>query len=109
MNQLLIEFFGVQLMWYYGNFYSLVSIHYTEDYHEVDINNIKLYALFCVNLTFYLETSLINKNRNISGIHGHCHGHGCPSLYIEHFYLVLIIYILSSEKPLVLIIGCPKL
>ena len=63
---------------------------------------------FCVNLTFYLETSL-TKNRNISGIHGHCHGHGCPSLYIEHFYLVLIIYILSSEKPLVLIIGCPKL
>ena len=77
-------------------------------YHEVNINNIKLYELFCVNLTFYLETSL-TINRNISGIHGHCHGHGCPSLYIEHFYLVLIIYILSSEKPLVLIIGCPKL
>ena len=89
------------------SFRSLESkIH--SDYHEVDINNIKLHELFCVNLTFYLETSFI-KNRNISGIHGHCHGHGCPSLYIEHFYLVLIIYILSSEKPLVLMIGCPKL
>ena len=91
---------------YFWHYYVESKIY--SDYCEVGINNIKIWAVFFVNLTFYLETSL-TKNRNISGIHGHCHGHGCPSLYIEHFYLVLIIYILSSEKPLVLIIGCPKL